>query len=301
MAPAGQANWPGNPWGTVIADVRTITVHVTAGWPRRERVEEFVRQYITNVPNNRGIGPQCHISGDGTVFRIVELPRLTWHAEWTNGWSVGVETGNPADSSEIPPPPGNANWIAVTNAATDLPGLKLYLTPRDAVHAEVVPFWFTLNAYTGGARRPLARSMPLFPEQQMQAWALLARYLTAELGVPRNFPLLPHLSRSDMIDGPNAPTFRRIVLADESAEMTQRRLAAAPISIPAAAFDLANAADLEARYGDTTGADRVIVPANPRSSAATSQSRVSILDDTLPRVGLASHRRFDGLQTAAQC
>jgi hypothetical protein len=286
-APPNPERWPGAPvanptnsasgWGVVIGDVRTITVHVTAGWPRRERVNEFINQYLVEGVGNRGIGPQCHISGDGTVFKIVDLPRLTWHAEWTNGWSVGVETGNPADNSTITPPPG-FGWIQVTNAAEDLPGLKLYLTPRGAVHQEVVPLWFTTATYTGGARRPLAQSMPLFPEQQMQAWALLARYLTSELGVPRNFPLFPHLSRSEMIGRPNTPanaaanaataaTFRPLVVADESVDMVKRRLAAAPINIPQASFDAANAAALPGQYA------AAIVAANPGPSAAGGAQR----------------------------
>jgi N-acetylmuramoyl-L-alanine amidase len=280
-APPNPEMWPfataANPtnsalgWGDVIADVRTITVHATAGWPRRERVNEFVKQYLVDGVPKRGIGPQFHIAGDGTVFRIIDLPRTTWHAEWTNGWSVGSETGNPLDSDDIPPPPGHG-WIAVTNKDTDLPGLKLHLTPRGAVHEEVVALWFTTDAYTGGARLPLARSMPLFTEQQMQAWALLARYLTSEFGVPRNFPLLPHLSRRNMIGEDNvaanaaanaarAATFRRLVLADESAEMTQRRVAAAPINIPAASFDAANAAALVGQYLHPIVAEH---PAPPR-------------------------------------
>ncbi len=87
----------------------------------------------------------------------------------------------------------------------------------------------------------------LFSESQYRAWALLARYLPERHRLPRNFPLLPHALRRDL--NRDAALFRRIVLADERAEVMMRVFAAAPFNIAESSFDLANAATLQAEYG----------------------------------------------------
>jgi hypothetical protein len=241
--PAGQANWrPG--FGALMARVQTIVAHVTVGWPRRERAENFVARYIgTTQP--RGEGPQLYISGDGTVAQLIDLNRVTWHAEWVNSWALGVETGN----LDYDSPPPSLNWVEANADAENLPGLKLWITSGRPDHDEVSPAWWTTANYTGPARDAVGADRMLFSEQEMQAWALVARFLMSEFGLPRNFPLLPHERRSTMIEGPSAPKFRRTVLADERVEMVQRLVAAAPINIAIASLDdPAQAATLATEY-----------------------------------------------------
>jgi hypothetical protein len=252
MSPAGQANWPaGGSFGRPIAHVQTICAHFTAGWPRRDVAANFVARYIVPGTAARGEGPQHYISGDGTVARLIDLPRRTGHAEWINSWSLGVETGN-LGVVAVPPALntlGQPNWIQATADAENLPGMKLWITGATGAQTEVVPGWWTTATYAGPGRGAIGADHMLLSEQAFQAWALLARYLMEEFGLPRNFPLLPHELRSTMIAGPNAPKFRRTVLADERAEMVQRLVAAAPINIATASFDPAQAAALQAQYG----------------------------------------------------
>src|SRR5687767_14926751 len=108
MSPAGQANWPGGSFGQAIAHVQTICAHLTAGWPRRDTAANFVARYIVAGTAKRGLGTQFYISADGTVARLIELPRRTGHAEWINGWSLGVETGNLGTVAA--PSAGNPQW-----------------------------------------------------------------------------------------------------------------------------------------------------------------------------------------------
>jgi hypothetical protein len=134
---AGSAHWA-NGWGTAMTDVRTVVPHLTAGWPPREKVEEFVKQYIgpplaAATRPKAGIGPQYFIPGDGTVFGLIDLPSITWHGNHVNNWSIGVETGNLGD---VAPPPGD-RWLSLatdtSENADDIPGAKLWIS-RHGVH-----------------------------------------------------------------------------------------------------------------------------------------------------------------------
>ena len=252
---AGSANWPGG-FGTFMADVRSVVVHLTAGWPPREKVEEFVKQYVGPPVNvaarpKAGIGPQYFVPGDGTVFGLIDMPSITWHGNHMNNWAIGVETGNLGD---VAPPPGD-RWLSLAaNAdqnADDVPGAKLWIS-RHAFR-EVVVGWWTTRTYAGPVREPLGdhRNM-LFTEQQYRGWALLARFLCERHDLPRNFPLLPHALRGRTVD--NSATFRRLALADERFPVLVRALAAH--NIQEALFESANAAALEARY------DAAIQPRN---------------------------------------
>src|SRR5262245_29751014 len=108
---AAMANWPNganptpvalNPqvgaapqFGALMSDVRVIVLHATEGWPRRARAsEDYLPKYTVPGTADPGQGPQLHIAGDGTVFRMIDLPRVTWHSRYVNAWSLGIETGN---------------------------------------------------------------------------------------------------------------------------------------------------------------------------------------------------------------
>jgi hypothetical protein len=250
----GHANWMAG-WGGEMAEVRSLTVHVTAGWPRRDTSQMFVLRYIVPGTDDRGIGTQYYVSSDGTVLRLIDLPRSTWHAEFQSGYSLGVETGNGTNYAPVQPP--SSQWVQATTATEDVAGLKLWVTSQSNLQPEVLPAWWTTASFptSGWSRRDAtagARWM-LFHESIYRSWAILARYLLERFRLPRNFPLLPHARRNE---APLAPTglmedsesFRRLVLADERAEMFLRMYAAAPHNIPESTFEPANAATLQQRY-----------------------------------------------------
>lgn len=244
---AGSAHWAGG-FGTVMNDVRAIVAHLTAGWPPREKVEEFVQRYIgppTNVAARpkAGIGPQYFVPGDGTVFELIDMPSVTAHGNHVNNWAIGVETGNLGD---VAPPPGN-RWLSLAaNAdenADDIPGAKLWISRHG--FRNVVVSWWTTRTYAGPVREALGNERyMLFSDEQYRGWALLARLLCEQHLVPRNFPLLPHALRGGTVD--NSASLRRIALADECFQVLLRALA--PFGIQEADFEPANTATLEARY-----------------------------------------------------
>lgn len=252
---AGSAHWPAN-FGTAIDDVRSLIVHLTAGWPARERVEEFVTRYIgpPDNPGNRrsaGVGPQYFIAGDGTVFRLIDMPSVTWHAfDPYNTWAIGVETANLGDVArpQFPiPANGDNRWRALGPDqhldAADVPGMKLWLSTQR--FREAVVSWWTTPAYSGPVRAPLGNPpWQLFSEGQYRSWALLARFLCEQYDLPRNFPLLPHALRNEQID--DVTVFRRIALADERFPMLVRALGG--YNVQEAHFEAANIAQLQAAY-----------------------------------------------------
>jgi hypothetical protein len=245
---ANQRNWTNlRSFGSTIAKVRRIVVHETAGWPRRSRANVFRDRYMWtgNNPNtcpvaNCGIGTQFFISSDGTVVRLIDLPLQTAHAIHVNDAALGVETANLLDDLA---PPG-AGWIRASTDANDIPGAKLWITPQ--THNEVCPTWWTTAAHAGPAREPVGAGYMLFSEAQYRAWAILVRYLCEEFRLPRNFPLLPHTLRKDL--NRDSALFRRLVLADERAEVMMRVLAGTSFNIAESSFDAANAATLQTGY-----------------------------------------------------
>jgi N-acetylmuramoyl-L-alanine amidase len=239
---AGQANWPGNGFGQPMAEVRSMVAHLTEGWPRRETVSTFINRYTVPGTAKRGIGPQFQVTGDGTVFRLIDMPRITKHASFVNGWSIGVETNNLGTVGRPP----NRNWEPASAEAEDIPGAKLWITSRRNAHTEVSPAWWTTAAYAGPARGAVGAGHMLFGEDVYRSWALLARWLMEEHRLPRNFPLLPHATRPGVMRA-SAP-FRRIVLADQRADMMIRAFSAAPVNITPANFNAGNEAALQTQY-----------------------------------------------------
>ncbi|MGH9752195.1 MAG: hypothetical protein ACREA2_05370 [Blastocatellia bacterium] len=250
------ARWPDG-FGSDMNEVRAIMAHVTDGWPRRERVEEFVTQFI-GPPNdpavrpNAGVGTQYFLAGDGTVLETIDMPSVTWHGNHTNNWAIGVETGNlriiAPPQFPIPTLPKKDNrWRAMGPDphldADDIPGAKLWLSRHP--HGEVIVSWWTTPTYNGPARQPVG-NIPymLFTEWQYRSWALLARYLCEQYDLPRNFPLLPYAFRFEQID--DSSVFRRITLADERFPVLVRALSG--LGVIEAHFETFNQGHLETHY-----------------------------------------------------
>lgn len=233
-----QAQWrtPRRGWGDPIHEVRAFVVHETSGWPARARVDLFQDRYwrgwneMVNNPhpppgqiqvhrNPNGFGTQWFISGDGTVFSLIEFGRVTFHGNFVNTWSLGSETahGEGHGNGNIAPP-GNV-WEplnGVDNPAAagydDIPGAKLWWRARS--FNEMVASWWTTARFAGPQREPIQEPEMLFTDAQYRSWALLARFAAERFLIPRNFPLLPHVLRNDeMLNDWRA--FRRIVRADE--------------------------------------------------------------------------------------
>lgn len=248
MSPHGRAGWAGSSFGAAVSPVNSIMAHFTAGWPRRDAANNFVSRFTTNAePTFHGIGPQLYISGDGTIARLIQIdpPLHTGHAEWLNAKSVGVETGN-LGTVGAPPSP---QWVRVSDD-DDLLGLALWVTAGTPAQSEVVPSWWTTDNYLGPGRDAVNHGHMRFSEPQQQAWAMLARYLFELFALPRNLPLLPHLSRSSSLAGAGAAdAVRRIVLADERSDMIQRVAVALPHTVPQGSF--AQAAGFQALYEAT--------------------------------------------------
>jgi hypothetical protein len=277
-APWQQVSAAGGAAGRRINDVKTLIVHETSGWPPRDNGRDmFMRHFVPPPPADR-LTTQLYISGDGTVLQGMELPNSTQHAGFTNGWALGSETGhgwgNYADNDHVgpftstdetkvpnphPPPamipsatfgaliaphakPGNL-WITMSGdgtiadaAADDLPGIKFFV--RHQAFNEVVFGMWTTARYPGPWRQPQRVPEMLFTEPQYRAWALLARWIAEEFLLPRNFPLLPHKTRTSG-EGTagdhgvlnDAASFSAIVLADEglSRSPTTFDLPAAPV------------------------------------------------------------------------
>jgi hypothetical protein len=220
--------------GVRMADVRTMVVHETSGWPPRGNGHAMFRRHFLPppVPPSR-LTTQLYVSGDGTVLQGMQLPNRTNHAGFVNAWALGTETGHgwgnyngndhlgpftTTDETMIPNPnpppatvpsgaliplrakPGN-RWIALSGDGTiddagddDLPGIKFFV--RHQAFGEVVVGMWTTARYTGPWRQPQRVPEMLFTEPQYRAWALLARWIAEEFLLPRNFPLLPHKLRS---------------------------------------------------------------------------------------------------------
>ena len=225
-------------FGATLTDIRAIVTHVTEGWPRRERVKDFVKQYTGgNGVAKAGIGPQLFVTGDGTAMRVFELNRKTFHASYLNRRAIGVETANLKAKDPPPNPPPKPAWIPASGESADIAGMKLWIGADENWHPEVAIGWYTTATYAGPGFGNFGHGIMLYTEQQYRTWALLARYLLEEFRVPRNFPVLPHAREVENHQGAAAAsTARRIILCDETAEMMKRKLTAAPFTFPAGSF-----------------------------------------------------------------
>ena len=288
---AHQSDWKSG-WGNEIDPVLRIVVHETAGWPRRSRAANLKERYewsggpnSTNTcPTSKcGIGTQLFISNDGTVARLIDLPRETWHAPHVNGSALGVETTNRLDNS----PPPSAHWIAASGEDNDIPGAKLWIIAIN----EVCPCWWTTSDYAGPGREPVGGGYMLFTEWQYRAWAILVRYLCERFRLPRNFPIMPHAVRGDL--NTDARLFRRFVLADERAEVMKRIFAAPPYNIAESSFESENFATLESEY------EALRVPLNTNRHREHNTAWTKYIEDDLFR-GIHGHGYSGSVKRNAQ-
>ena len=231
----GHGGWPAGV-GARIADVRTMVVHETSGWPSRARGADMFR--VAFLPGDghphTGETTQLYVSGDGTVVQGMEPPGATFHATFVNSWAMGSETGHgwgnyhedhigPYTSSDEtmvadPDHPGHLKkGPHYGEAAAPLRRKPLWvpLSGNDAMAADVdddlpgIKFWvqavegpevlvelWTTPRYVGPLREPQRVPEMLFTEAQYRSWALLGRWIAEAFLLPRNFPLLPAKTRS---------------------------------------------------------------------------------------------------------
>src|SRR4051812_22365308 len=145
---AGSAGWPHgthDTFGNVIPDLRSVVVHTTAGWPTRDKASDFVTRYTdqAHAAGHYGIGPSFYIAGCGTTYRVVDLPLITYHGEFVNGWSIGVEAGQLPRLDDHNRPFVNA-WHELSNAPEHIPGAKLYAV---GVNGQAAVAWWTTASY----------------------------------------------------------------------------------------------------------------------------------------------------------
>ena len=247
--PTPTEHWPGGSFGHTLTTVQSIVIHETTGYPTYQSANGFIDRYT----HGDGIGPQFYIDGNGTTFRLVDIspPRLTWHASYLNGVSVGIENGDLGDNHQLGPnavvnvgdventvPAANKPavaaarqvtarnyWRALSTNAEDLTAMKVFLLMHPgqgagSVNAEGVLIWFGTATYDGPqdmtGSGPNFRRM-LFTERNYRSLVLLCRYLAEELGIPRNFPVLPYEQMENNID--SVDHFRKIVVSDERADL----------------------------------------------------------------------------------
>ena len=104
-AQTAPAHWPPNFGSAMTADPQSIVIHETSGYPTYQAANSFVERY-TSQATEAGIGPHFFVSGSGTVYRLIDinpLPRVTWHAGYMNGVSLGIENGDLGDNRQIGP------------------------------------------------------------------------------------------------------------------------------------------------------------------------------------------------------
>jgi hypothetical protein len=218
--------------GGPIADVKSMVVHETSGWPPRAN---GTNMFIRTLLGGNGLTTQLYVAGDGTVLLGMDLPRRTGHAGFLNDRAVGSETGHPwgnyggnnhlgpyssSDDTMVPDPhhpgqtipgptygvarplhrmPGNrwqplsGNDAIAAPADDDLPGIKIWV---QALAGEVIVGWWTTARYARPWRQEQRVPEMLFGEAQYAAWARLARYVAERWLLPRNVPLLPHKTRA---------------------------------------------------------------------------------------------------------
>ena len=241
---------PGSPFGTTVADVKSVVIHETDGWPPRNRSGEFVRRYIDPASGGfYGIGPQFYVSSDGTIARIIGERQVTWHAEFLNMQSVGIENGHRDNRNAAGPATDSEPWHELSSDAEDAPGQKFYaLLHRYDLPLEVVFSWFPTSTFAGPHGATGTEKGMLFTEWQYRSLASLVRYLAERMLVPRNFALFPWATRPGEIDNP-APRLRRIALADERFAAIADRLVARNFALTD--FDVDNAPVFQTHYAAT--------------------------------------------------
>jgi hypothetical protein len=245
-------HWPGGSFGAEIlaTNVQSVIIHETSGWPSHASSKNFRNlfrciddlSWVDPTPrragrwiNRRGIGPQYFVEQNGTAFTLigpVDLagnPRLTWHGEAMNRFSVGIENADIGDSGVTPGNGSGPSWWRLSDEPEDLPGMKAYLVLHPGgTDVDAVLVWIAQFPRFAGSgdiddghnpvtdrrlgRHPEWKNM-LFSERNYRSLALLSRLIAEQNGLPRNFPLLPYLD--DAQDGDTPGLFRQLLLSDQ--------------------------------------------------------------------------------------
>ena len=246
-------HWPaGVPlFGQVIANVQSVIIHETSGWPSYASSGSFRNLFRTidylawigapvtgHWKDRRGIGPQYFVDPSGTAFvligpqDLVGDARLTWHGETMNLLSVGIENGDLGDSGVGPA--ANAagpRWFRLSTDAQDLPGRKAFLLLHPDNSEDVGLIWIAQFPAAGSPLPRYAESGDLanvagwdnmiFTERHYRTLSLLCRLLAEQYGIPRNFLTLPYLSRADRGD---PALYRTLLLGDQLRDSIAQKL-----------------------------------------------------------------------------
>jgi hypothetical protein len=246
-----EPHWPdGGHFGDAIDPTQSVVIHGTGGWPSHASAGNFRGHYdCTNYwdyserfgwHDVRGIGPQYFVDPNGTAYSLIGpekfagSPLVTWHAEEMNGLSVGIENSDVADSGSTPTDAGNAKyWSPLSTATEDLAGRKAYLLLHPASDPDAAIIWrAVLPHYVGAGDLNAAGTAVntefggwknmLFTERNYRSLALLCRVIAATLGIPKNFPLFPYLTRAH--DCRSEVLFRQMLLADPACDAIATKL-----------------------------------------------------------------------------
>ena len=269
VQPARNSNshWPLGRFGNVIADVQSVMIHETSGWPSYASAAKFEQRFLsTNDPvwqfkaataterarwvdKARGIGPQFFVDPNGTAFvqigpeNLAGNPRLTWHGNSQNSITLGIENSSTGDASISPndinalPRAHRLFWWPLSLKSSDLTGMKAYLLLHPSNAEDAVLVWFVhFPQYTGsgdiadGANPSVTRRLDRHPNWRMmlitdrdyRTLALLCRLLAEQVGIPRNFPLLPYVDNDR--DGASPAVFRQLILSDQRRDSIAAKL-----------------------------------------------------------------------------
>jgi hypothetical protein len=106
-------SWPAAPtgqhrpfFGEAMTQVQSVIIHETTGYPTYQSANNFGNLYANPHVPHAGIGPQFYVSGNGTVYRLIDVApsaRVTWHSTYMNGLSIGIENGDLGDNHELGP------------------------------------------------------------------------------------------------------------------------------------------------------------------------------------------------------
>jgi len=241
-APNTTPHWPGGNFGQAISKVNSVVIHETTGRPTYAYINTMKEAY-TN-PRGDGVGPQLYVSGSGAVYRFMDIdpPRITGHAGYMNGVSVGIENGDLGDNPDLGPNavsggnPDNserARWRTLNSDATvteDLTGMKAYMLLHPSNSEEGVLIWLGTRNYTGSQNASQAATTRfdrmIFTEANYRSLVLLCRYLAELFQIPRNFPVLPYVTMDQQSGtstaastvGPQVTRFRQFILCDERSD-----------------------------------------------------------------------------------
>jgi hypothetical protein len=234
---AASAHWQQGV-GAQMNTVQTIMIHETSGWPSFASAGNFIQRFTSAASDHPGIGPQFFMDPNATAFRLIDISPnrlLTNHASFLNHMSIGIENGDAGDANLGFP--ANHLWTRLPKDAAhpandDFSGRTLFLLLHQFNDEDAVLLWFA-NLHTNAPTATHANYTGpgdidnvgnflgmLFCDRHYDHLACLCRYLAEELGIPRNFPLLPWQDRQSNEN--DVTVIRKLLLADPRADMLAR-------------------------------------------------------------------------------